>query len=368
MISSATLTEQQLLQAVGLPSAVILVAYTLYTALFGLKRSAFRNWSVQLHNIPGLMIALVGTALWLYLGYELASNNAHSSPGRVASVEQRSSWFLNLFHLWLIGFVTNTLTGFCMIPLLPNVDPAVKREFTSLVLCQICFVPVILGQLDPANVVWCRRLGIMIAISGFVVSLANLVLYSMDYIQGRSNTVCSSKYLVDQMEKQKAQRIKRLRFSRSSHQQSTAALEAANILFHDYIAICFQRGSEQTRMPANRVMLFIAVTLVVPFLFIGVIALRLETLHATYPPEHMNAVGLFMLLIMCTVGNMQVFHGTVAVRGHDTVARASAMVALTVVFEMILVFAMYAHVQGYKGFADFNWCILTNECVGPLSA
>jgi hypothetical protein len=54
-----------------------------------------------------------------------------------------------------------------------------------------------------------------------------------------------------------------------------------------------------------------------------------------------------------TVGNMQVFHGTLSVRGKETVMRASAMVAWTVVVEILLVCTMFIHVMGIAGFADF---------------
>lgn len=348
-----------LLPTVALPSAVVLLAYTAYTTKFSLKRRAFRSTSTALHNVPGLIIAVLGTLGWMVIGYELAFS---TTPLGVAPVME-CSWFWPAFYLWLVAFTLNTVTGFFMIPLLPNVDPAVKREFISLVLCQISFVPVIFGMLDEANVYWSRLLCNWISGIGIIVSSANFMLYTLDYLDGRSNTVCSGKYLIDQMGKQKEQRLQYLKRKSNKSSSLSAALK---MMYHDYVSVCFQRGADQTRMPANEVMLFIAFTLVVPFPLIAVIASRFETLHAVYPPEFMTATGIFLLLVLCTVGNMQVFHGTLAVRGQDTVSRAASMVAVTVVLELSLIFSMYIHVQSFQGFVDFMWCIFTDECPASM--
>lgn len=353
--------EQQLLKTVALPSAIILIAYTAYTTKFSLKKRAFRSASTAMHNIPGLFIAIVGTLGWITMGYQLATTiPSESVPLGVIPI-MNNYWFWPTFYTWLGAFLLNTFTGFFMIPLLPNVDPAVKREFISLVLCQVSFVPVIFGMLSPNYVTASRRFCLWINGIGMIVSTANLILYTLDYMDGRSNKVCSGKYLVDQMEKQKEQRLEQLkRKSSSSHKSSASA--ALNMIVHDYVSICFQRGADQTRMPANKTMLFIAFTLVVPFPLFAVIASRFETLHEVYPPEFMQATGIFLLLVLCTVGNMQVFHGTLAVRGQDTVARAAGMVAVTVVLELALIFTMYMHVQTMEGFKHFMWCIFTNDC------
>ena len=350
--------SENLLPTVALSSAGLLVAYTAYTTKFSLKKRAFRSTSTALHNAPGLIIAVLGTLGWIVIGYELA----FSSPLGVIPVMEQN-WFWPLLYFWLAAFVLNTATGFFMIPLLPNVDPAVKREFISLVLCQVSFVPVIFGMLDKANIGWSRLLCHWITGIGMVVSTANLMLYTLDYMDGRSNKVCSGKYLIDQMEKQKELRLQYLKRKTNKSSFSSAALK---MIYHDYVSICFQRGADQTRMPANEVMLFIAFTLVVPFPLFSVIASRFETLHAVYPPEYMTATGIFLMLVLCTVGNMQVFHGTLAVRGQDTVARAASMVAVTIVLEMALIFSMYIHVQSFEGFAGFMWCIFTNECPAQL--
>ena len=355
-------SSEQLLPTVALPSAVLLVAYTAYTTRFSLKRRAFRSTSTALHNAPGLFIAVVGTLGWLVMGYQLATTSASatSSLGVIAVMSQ--PWFWSLFYTWLGAFLLNTVTGFFMIPLLPNVDPAVKREFISLVLCQVSFVPVIFGMLDPAYITTSRWFCNWINGVGMIVSSANLFLYTMDYLDGRSNKVCSGKYLVDQMEKQKKQRLEYLNRKMNKASSGGFSIAALQMVYHDYVAICFQRGADQTRMPANKTMLFIALTLVVPFPIFAVIASRFETLHAVYPSEWMTATGIFLLLVLCTVGNMQVFHGTLAVRGQDTVARAAGMVAVTVVLELALIFSMYMHVQTVDGFLNFMWCIFTNEC------
>ena len=338
------------------------MAYTAYTTRFSLKRRAFRSTSTALHNAPGLFIAVVGTLGWLVMGYQLATTSASATSSLGVIDVMSQPWFWSLFYTWLGAFLLNTVTGFFMIPLLPNVDPAVKREFISLVLCQVSFVPVIFGMLDPAYITTSRWFCNWINGVGMIVSSANLFLYTMDYLDGRSNKVCSGKYLVDQMEKQKKQRLEYLNRKMNKASSGGFSIAALQMVYHDYVAICFQRGADQTRMPANKTMLFIALTLVVPFPIFAVIASRFETLHAVYPSEWMTATGIFLLLVLCTVGNMQVFHGTLAVRGQDTVARAAGMVAVTVVLELALIFSMYMHVQTVDGFLDFMWCIFTNEC------
>jgi hypothetical protein len=257
-------------------STAILSAYTAYVTKFSLNKSAFRSSSVALHNVPGLIISLLGTAGWLLLEYQLSL----STDGYAAALTQQ--WFWVCFYIWLAAFLGNTVTGFTMIPLLPNIDPAVKREFISLVMCQLSFVPVILGLVDATFVPTMKYACFLISAVGLLVSVTNLILYLMDFWEGKSQTVCSGSYLVSEMEKQKEQR-QRLR---------------KNTTFQDYVAICFQRGSEKTRMPANSIMLFIAVTLVIPFPLIAAISFRFDTIHAVYPPEAMNASSLLALLVL----------------------------------------------------------------------
>jgi hypothetical protein len=257
-------------------STAILVAYTAYVTKFSLKKSAFRSTSVTLHSAPGLLISLLGTAGWLLLEYQISL----STDGYAAALTQQ--WFWVCFYIWLAAFLGNTVTGFTMIPLLPNIDPAVKREFISLVMVQLSFAPVILGQVDVTLVPTMKYACYLISAVGLLVSMTNLILYLMDFWEGKSQTVCSGSYLVSEMEKQKEER-QRLRKSTT---------------FHDYVAICFQRGSKTTRMPANKIMLFIAVTLVIPFPFIAAISLRFDTIHAVYPPESINATGLLALFVL----------------------------------------------------------------------
>ena len=317
-------------------STTILVGYTGYVTKFSLKKSAIRSKSIAAHNVPGVLISLLGTAGWLVLVYQLELS------GHAVLLDQW--WFWSCYASWLVAFLGNTATGFFMIPLLPNVDPAVKREFISLVLCQVSFVPVFLAQAYPEWSAMMKFFCFTVCATGFVMSVANFVLYSLDYYEGRSQTVCSGSYLVKEMEKQQEKRQR-------SPQKST--------VFHDYMAVCFQRGSDKTRMPANTIMLFIAFTLVVPFPLIAAVAHKFDIIHATYPT--MRALPLLSLLILGTVGNLQVFHGTLAVRGKETVSSASWMVAVTVVIEMVLVFSCYIHVMGLNGFVQFLYCIQSEE-------
>ena len=318
-------------------SSAVLISYNIYVGCFSLKKSAFRKRLTILHNTPGITIAVVGTALWNLLGYEMFLDQSLDLLAK--------KWFWTLFIVWVAAFLFNTFTGFAMIPLLPNIDPAVKREFVSLVLCQLSFVPVILGQIDPTLAKSMRILCYCISGLGLVLSVTNVVLYGLDYAEGKSQKVCSGEYLVKQMEKQADERKKQLKKS---------------TLLEDYVTICFRRGAHQTRMPANEIMLFIAVSIVVPFLLIPIIANRFENLQEAYP-SILRVPAILMLLVLGTVGNMQVFHGTLAVRGKETVRNASIMVAATVVVENVLIFAIYATVLGVTGFREYLLCIPMQE-------
>ena len=333
----------------ALVSAAILVGYTAYTAQFSFKRSAFRNTRTILHNLPGNVISVTGTVGYLWLGTELLTA---ADPTDTPAVHNQFFW--GLFYTWLVAFLFNTATGFFMIPMLPDMDPASKREFISLVLVQLSFVPMTFGANgiagSPSTIkYWCW----LVTGLGLITSIANVTLYFMDYASGRSNKVCSGSYLVDQMKKQQKER----KVQRSGN--SSAVLRD---LFHDYVTVCFERGSDQTRMPANRLMIFIGISLVFPLLITAVIAFHFEAIQRAYPPAVMKTLGLVSLFGLGTVGNMQVFHGTLALRGTETVQRASWMVAVTVVVECVLVFASHTQVLGYEGFLDFLHCETTGDC------
>lgn len=332
-----------MLAQVYLASNAILIAYNMYVGGFSVKKSAFRNRRTILHNAPGVSLVLLGTVLWNLLGYELFVDSSLEFLSR--------NWFLASFGAWTVVFLFNTFTGWAMIPLLPNVDPAVKREFVSLVLCQVSFLPVVLGQIDLRLAQPMRNVCYVISLLGLVFSMANLVLYTLDYIEGKSQKVCSGDYLVKQMAKQEKERQK-LRKS---------------TLLQDYVTICFTRGADQTRMPANEIMLFIAVSIVVPFPLLAVLANRFEILQEAYPGI-LRAPAILMLLMLGTVGNMQVFHGTLAVRGKETVRRASVMVAVTVVVEMLVVFAIYSSVLGVDGFQQYLFCVGISEYCPSFSS
>jgi hypothetical protein len=184
--------------------------------------------------------------------------------------------------LWFVAFLGNTVTGFFMIPLLPNVDPATKREFISLVLCQLSVVSMFLGLVDVALIQPTKYACFLVSGIGIVFSTINFVLYLMDYMEGKSQAVCSGSYLVSEMRKQKEKR---------------KLMNGESTVFHDYIAVCFQRGSEKTRMPANKTMLFIALTLIIPFPFVTAMALRFETIHTIYPQE-LSSLGLLSIFVM----------------------------------------------------------------------
>jgi hypothetical protein len=318
--------------------AVSLLAYTVYVTRFSLHKSAFRNGTTILHNAPGVLLSVLGTLGWV---------------GQLLYPDLwRHSIFWLLFAIWTMAFLTNCLTGFCMIPMLPNIDPSAKREFVPLFLVQVSFLPFTLGLVGVCSTsMTVATFGI--GVLGLITSVSNLILYVMDYADGKSNTVCSSKHLLDHIDQQKEVRKKLY---------DGGYWEISKILFHDYISILFQRGADQTRMPANGTMIFIAVSLVVPFPIFMSAALRFEMIRHAYPPALLMSPNLVLLLLLSTVGNLQIFHGTLALRGKDTVTRASVMVAATVVLELALGFANMYHALGPEHYVRYHMCLGLGSC------
>eukprot|EP00457_Paulinella_chromatophora_P009812 gb/GEZN01009888.1/.p1 GENE.gb/GEZN01009888.1/~~gb/GEZN01009888.1/.p1 ORF type:complete len:346 (+),score=14.25 gb/GEZN01009888.1/:24-1040(+) len=285
----------------GLAFAVcwlLLLCYTLYTLKSSLHPRAFRNRKVATHNIPGIVLAVMGM------------------PGSLVYGLGNPEWFppKAINYTFTLAFLANTITGFVMIPKLPHIDPATKREFLSLVLTQLAFVPVVYGQVVPSMVSTLQLATMLICVLGTVTSVTNVVLYLIDYSQGKSQKICSGDFLIKHMRKQ---------------------TKLGLSIYDHYVGILFQRGAEQTRMPANKLGIFVALTLVAPFPVLAIMSYRVPLLHRAFGQELRERSGMFSLYTFCTVGNMQVFHGTLAVRGQETVTRAAALVAATVVFELV---------------------------------
>lgn len=320
-----------------LTSGASLIVYSYYVTSFSLHKSAFRNWTTIVHNVPGLLQSVLGTLGWIALLI---------NPNLCDFV-----LFWILFAIWTIAFLVNCLTGFCMIPMLPNIDPSAKREFVPLFLVQVSFLPFTLGLAG----VWQSSMTVacfIIGVLGLITSVSNLVLYLMDYADGKSNVVCSSKHLLDHIDEQKKTRKKLY---------EEGYYGVAKILVHDYMVILFKRGAETTRMPANATMIFIAVSLIVPFPIFMSAAFRFEQIHAAYPPSLLMAPNLVLLLLLSTVGNLQIFHGTLALRGKDTVHRASFLVAVTVVLELFLGFVNMYDVLG-EFYFGYHMCLGFGKC------
>lgn len=368
------------------PLAAILIYYIFFVSVFSTKRTAFRNTITSLHSLPGLVLGVVGVGLCLLLGSYLCFSNddAYFASGQInassASAGNRNlpphqqqqqhppcwfwdeDWFWGWVAVWIFAFLANTLTGFVMIPQLPNCDPSTKREFMTLVCCQLSFLPAILGMLDFGKLSWwlpCMQLCCYsVSALGLVVSSANFVLYLLDYCEGKSQQVCSGKYLVDQMDKQHE--------IRQQHDNKRSISDRTKTLLQDYVSICFMRGSEKTRMPANKLMIFIGLTLIVPFPIIALIGYRLVALKESYygsSPSLMALPALLEVVMLCTVGNMQVFHGTLSVRGKVTVTSASVWVAFTTVLELILIGLVNDQaLGGWENTKDYLYCILSGVC------
>lgn len=347
------------------PVAAVLIYYIFYISLYSTRRSAFRNAITAVHSIPGLFLGVVGIGLCLLLGSYLWMQDSTDNDSN--AVHQDSPWFWTkpwfsaCLALWLVVFIGNTLTGFIMIPLLPNCDPSTKREFVTLVCCQCSFLPAILGMLPVPSTWWLPTMQLAcytVCAVGMIVSTANFTLTLWDLCEGKCQNVCSGTYLVDQMDKQHHTMLQK-----SRHSDTAFFLR---LVWHDYCTICFERGSDKTRMPANKLMLFIAFTLVVPFPIIALLGYRLDVLRASYyatAPGLMALPALLEVLMLCTVGNMQVFHGTLAQRGVVTVKSATTWVAATTVLELVVIALVNDQaLGGWKGTQEYLYCILSGLC------
>eukprot|EP00656_Telonema_subtile_P039337 TRINITY_DN44461_c0_g1_i1.p1 TRINITY_DN44461_c0_g1~~TRINITY_DN44461_c0_g1_i1.p1 ORF type:complete len:118 (-),score=34.34 TRINITY_DN44461_c0_g1_i1:37-390(-) len=95
----------------------------------------------------------------------------------------------------------------------------------------------------------------------------------------------------------------------------------------------------------DRRMIFISLTLVFPFLVYTMPVLNMRTIHGEY--QRMASFQLFSMYLLGTIGSLQIFHGTLSVRGSDKVLRSTNLVLGTTVIEMIM---LVFYIQAYIGF------------------
>ena len=276
-------------------SAVVFLAYNGYVFRYVFRKRAYyslRRKRMLLHTLSGILTMCTGTygITALLLG---------------GTVDPR------LVHVWSVGFLWNNLSGFVLIPKLTALDPATKREFISLFLVQVIFWPVVYGIVYPEWTIAMQWVSGALLVLGLVTSVTNTALYLLDWREGKSVQLVAGKKLVKAMER---------------------ANEAGSIYDH-YVSILFRRGSHQTRMPANKRMIAVALSIVLPFLLLAVITYRMPTMrtHAAYSEDY----NWYTLLLFGTVGNAQVFHGTMSVRGIDKVHRTTNMVLGTTALELV---------------------------------
>lgn len=275
--------------------STVFIAYNVYVFRFVLKKRSYyqiKHKRMFLHTLSGILAMVIGTV------------------GIVDFLVRRSER-PPLVHLWSLAFLLNNVSGWVLIPKLTCADPATKREFISLFLVQVIFCPFIYGIVYPE---WRSSMQVVSAIliaTGLFTSILNLALYLMDWSSSKSNKIVSGDFLVKQMEKEG---------------------EKGGWWSH-YVTILFKRGSTKTRMPANKRMIAVAVSIVLPFLLLAFLVSRMEAIYSH--PMYTEKYQWYTLLMFGTIGNAQVFHGTMSVRGIDKVHRTTNMVLGTTVLEVL---------------------------------
>ena len=293
--------------------ACVFVAYNAYVFRYVLRQRSYykiRHKRMFLHTLSGIVTMLLGT--W----------------GLVSLMMGRSVDEM-MVHAWSVCFVLNNVSGWFLIPKLSCVDPATKREFISLFLVQVIFCPFVYGLVYPE---WMRSLQCVSAcliVLGLFTSILNLGIYVMDWYESKSKNLVAGQYLVKQMEKEK---------------------EKGGWWSH-YVTILFQRGSASTRMPANKRMLGIAVSIVMPFVVLSVLVFRMKAIvqHSVYTVDYQ----WYTLLMFGTIGNSQVFHGTMSVRGIEKVHRTTNMVLVTTVLEVVTLLTMLLRENTFSECVDY---------------
>ena len=276
----------------------IFVAYNLYVFRYVLKKRSYykiKHARMFLHTLSGIVTMVLGTI------------------GLVSLLLRRKNppLVFVFVHIWSLAFLLNNITGWVLIPKLTCADPATKREFISLFLVQVIFCPFVYGIVYPEWRSTMQVVSALLIVAGAFTSGINLFLYLIDWYESTSQKIVSGKSLVKQMEKEG---------------------EHGDWWSH-YVSILFKRGSSQTRMPANKRMIGVAFTIVLPFVLLAFLVSRMDAIstHKIYTENYQ----WYTLLLFGTIGNTQVFHGTMSVRGIDKVHRTTNMVLGTTLLEVV---------------------------------
>eukprot|EP00657_Telonema_sp_P-1_P010145 TRINITY_DN4443_c0_g1_i1.p1 TRINITY_DN4443_c0_g1~~TRINITY_DN4443_c0_g1_i1.p1 ORF type:complete len:318 (+),score=57.34 TRINITY_DN4443_c0_g1_i1:146-1099(+) len=281
---------------------LILVGYTAYIGRLTLrKRYLLPTRPLHLiHSWSGIVLMGLGTFQWVSM------SNSGEHP----------AW---AFWFWTVCFLLNAGTGFVMVPVLPHTDPATKREFVTLFLVQLFYSPYTVGCVMAPGPM--RPLCFFIILCGCITSVANTILYLFDWSEGKSNQICGAT------------------IGTTTHTVKSQKLS----LREHYVSILFERGSTKTKMPANKRMILISFTLIFPFLVYLLPVWNMHMIYNDFP--NMAKFQYFSGYLLGTIGSIQIFHGTLSVRGSDKVLRSTNFVIGTTFVEMVmLLLFIYKHI------------------------
>ncbi len=207
----------------------------------------------------------------------------------------------------------NLTTGFWMIRTIPQSDPSTKREFVSLFLLQTCWVLLGRGLVFGAETQAYQIALYILTACGLITTTSNTVLYIVDWWNTSSQLERSGGEMLAEMKQSKC-------------------IKTPYSFWSHYINILFIRGSTTTRMPANKKMILGSLTLLVPFLLFILVIPHMSTTYPMYPL--LGQYTWTICYLLSTIGNVQVFHGTLSVRGRETVTNATNLVLITTLLEV----------------------------------
>jgi hypothetical protein len=256
---------------------------------------------MSVHTISGCVVAFLGIPLLSYIA-SVRGSGVTVQPGVTSSS----------IYLWCFFFLLNTGSGFLLVPRISHADPSTKREFISLVLLQLSFLGTVWGGVHTNNTYVIHCIAGLLCSIGMLTSFVNVVLYGMDWMQGRSGDLCTSSL------------------------ERTGQSHAGWV--ENYITIIFTRGSQCTRMPANKRMLLVAASIFLPFPMLLYLNMLLPGLSRC---AILQDSIWFTMLLVGSIGNIQIFHGSLSVAGKCTIGSSTHLVLLTTFIEIVSITLLF---------------------------
>ena len=308
---------------VNIGSFLLLLEYMHYFASFSLNKHFLYNSKritipIFIHNIFGLLLSIIGSCLWIFISFKiyLVNSNYNDNFNYLCN---NNSYFILMFNIFCILCIINMFGGFLLIPRLPSNHPSSKRIFMSSLSIQISTLFVFRLFIFSNDKIF-QKIDIYLLIVcccfGFFVTCLNILAHFSDYFQNKSNHQ-----------------------NKSNQNKSYKEIN----LFDEYIFLLFYRGYHKTRRPSNKRMIFISSQLFIAYIFFFRIITNINKIIAdNFIDDNLRILCLFSSILLLTIGNLQIFHCTMAIRGKCNVhsARNYIVVTLFTRFMFILISAI----------------------------